>query len=354
MATFFVLTGALFVPTLAFAISHSGNSSSGGGGGGGGNWDLDGPEKLDWWKVSAEDGVKEIRSASGTIFTLPKDYTYAAYMWGGGKLYDEDWVTWDWLKPQISCVFYAEGAGSNLADLPNYLAEQANEDGYYLGADPSQSGLWYNPNNGEYLDAVVRCEEDSFEEGGWVYITTYADKITWEEDGAPGATTVNYDAWNWSLQDKYQYAAYTFDYQHTTPPQNVVDSFVVDAWVQTIKQIQCYWVQNGQWTLYPEYTQYHFVGEKEYKKTINYSASTPDISPEYYCPLNVNRQGYAQVGDYGITSDYVRGHYVDGPGGGFVASKKLDASVTNSQNKTNNAALETLGTRPEHALSFAK
>lgn len=315
--------GVLFVPIYALAESHDGGGPYTPGGGGG-DWHFDGPELLKWWYTEKGDGYTSYHSnADETIWNLPLDYVYGCYMYGEGDLSQYDWVTWNWLMPRIECTFYKDGAGRFLANLSGVLIEQANEDGYYLGADPSQPGLWYSPTDGKYLDAVIKREKGHWEERDY-----WKDVIVYEEEGLPGNIQTKIDCKKWSAEDKYKNAPTSAEYEHTTEPGDTTDNYKVHAEIQTIHCHEWWWQKaDGSWSDWG--FSYNIESINEYSKTIHYGTSLPSVNQEYYAPLNVNRQGYAEVGDCDITRNYVNG-------------KKLDASVTNAQNRSNNSDIETL------------
>lgn len=326
--TLVALLGVLLTPTFALATAHDGSGSYTPGGGGG-DWHFDGPEWLKWF-VTYPDKSPEYHSynsgADGTTWTLPDNYEIGCYMYGEGDLYQYDWVTWNWLMPRIECTFYKDGAGRYLAtELPKPLEKQANEDGYYLGADPSQPGLWYSPTDGRYLDAIYKTQDGTWKPGEWYH---WKDVIVYQEEGTPGNMHTTIDCRDWSAEDKYNKAPTSSEYSHTTQPGDTTETYYIHTIVQTIKKSEWWWE-------YPDgscdswYLGYDIESNNEYNKTIHYGTSLPSVNQEYYTPLNANRQGYAEVGDCDITRNYVNG-------------KKLDASVTNAQNRSNNSNIETL------------
>lgn len=318
---FLTFLGSLFcVP--AMAASHDGTGS--GGGGGGGTWYFDGAEKLHWATVTPPTAGISSWHGGGTSWTFDSGYDIAAYVTGGGA-FAWDWIPFDWLlNCNIQCNFSPTGSGSGVAyELPAVLQQQANADGYWLGAGASdRKGFWYNPSNGRYLDAIYHIGRH------WITKESYNTVVVFAEEGVPGDMTTKLDCRSWSNEQKFNSGTQSTTYAHTTQPGDVTDSYTVHAIIQTVKKTETYWqYTDGHISDYS--CTYSITANNEQTKNINYNVTTPDIQQDYYRPLNLNREGYAEVGDSGITSD-------------FVGGTPLDGSVTNAQNKSDNTAIETL------------
>lgn len=81
------------------------------------------------------------------------------------------------------------------------------------------------------------------------------------------------------------------------------------------------------------------VDSKTLSQTIKYDGSKPQNGQHKFAPLNLNRNGYAQNGDGGITNDYLNGH-------------KIDASTDNYRNITDNKDLETIDINNDFEFAF--
>lgn len=324
--------GVFFLPVYALAGgTHDGSGDGSGSPDGGGasyGWKFDTTEKLGWWLdeggYTSYDNWAPFGNYQGH-WNLPT-HDYGLFVYGGGKLWNYGWINFDWLFDRpLECDFNSIGAGSNIANLPGWAAEQANEDGYYLGGGSRGSGLWYNPQTNKYLDAIYY---DSSSKGHWEERDYWKDVIVYEEEGLPGNIQTKIDCKKWSAEDKYKNAPTSAEYEHTTEPGDTTDNYKVHAEIQTIHCHEWWWQKaDGSWSDWG--FSYNIESINEYSKTIHYGTSLPSVNQEYYAPLNVNRQGYAEVGDCDITRNYVNG-------------KKLDASVTNAQNRSNNSDIETL------------
>lgn len=80
--------------------------------------------------------------------------------------------------------------------------------------------------------------------------------------------------------------------------------------------------------------------KKTMNRTITYRGEQPPCDQTYFKPLNVNRQGYAQIGDGGLTGNFAN------------ASHGLEAATTNQENISTDQDLNALDINNDHGFTY--
>ena len=171
------------------------------------------------------------------------------------------------------------------------------------------SAVWIDPD----LEAVTKTTVET------------RTKITHTEGGEHD---IDYPSGNTSqLKKIFDEAPTEGSYHWKTPPNATTDTHTVKSKILTV-------VKKTTWKEYPGgrkenvVTTYTSQNPKSFTKTINYNVNVPTITPEKYCPWNLNRNNYA-------TTEDIDGSYAN-------SDKKIDATVDNKQNVTNNSYLKSL------------
>lgn len=167
--------------------------------------------------------------------------------------------------------------------------------------------------------------------------TTYRERIY------SVTSTDNCASYQWSgtLQNMWNNGITSFDYSHTTSPTETSESCEVTTVIYVIKETYTYDYNEATGAKKNESYSYSRARSTTYSKTYNYETIIPTITQAKFTPLNLNRNDYAQTGDGGLNATYTTG-----------ASGKIQASINNYRNITNNSSISALDINNDNIFYF--
>lgn len=350
MVTILAIVLALSSTNLAYAAGHGGGNTPSNGGNANSTGDA---AQLRWACKSASKKWSVSNPTTDSFKSqICKGYPTHNY---GPKYFGKNigWVTY--LKTRSSgkwMNYFGKGntfVGHLVANYANKVGNTKNGISFFANGTIKKAGKYKlkgggkiaKSNSGGYATEI----HISWEDLERVVPEKHKDTIwtiTYFNENDPDGKSNNFDNRSKTARWKYEHPLGQWQYYGKTDPNEFDHDNKMTAVLEKVKYT---------YTIKKTYIGDKLVGEekvnekwtvaksKTLSNTIKYDGDKPQNGQHKFTPLNLNRNGYAQNGDGGLTNDYLNGH-------------KIEATTNNQRGITNNENIESLDINNDMDFSF--